>query len=527
MKIRRMFSLLFLLILCFSILQPMTTLGAQSHEFILHKRLFPEENVPDEINQAGELGDPAVLQHSYGVNGSAFAIFEVSQYADHLVRTQQLSAEEVQAYLRDEAKVLRNDLAVLTAADHPSYAALQNTYPGIKWVDTLETATQSFVNEKNDPVSEQGILSAKLPVGENQQYLFVELSGSEQLEMNQDRLAAYVLIDSTFASGEQTHIYTKNFVYARELYFRKMGKETDGKTHPLPGAQFVLSRQINGEKQYLMETTGISSEWLSEKETTQPLLADSRVKKMTSDQEGIVRTTVGLKSGSYLFEEVATVDGYEISEAAKNITVVIPEDRQAAILVNGEALPALTNKEQLPVVYNEQAVGKKIFQKIDNDSKNPLEGAEFVVCNADNHYLTKQGDWVESEYGNQHYEEVLVLRSDQKGRFEIEGLAYGSYALLEVRAPDGYFLPSNHFIEFEVNQASQQLTEPLLIVNQKEDKPELPSTGGSTDKPAQKLTSNRLPQTGETISARSIIIGIICVLTAFILKKKRSIKYEN
>lgn len=169
-----------------------------------------------------------------------------------------------------------------------------------------------------------------------------------------------------------------------------MSKENDGSTKPLAGASFILSKNEQGEKFYLRATAGSVSDWLSEKEIKESPLKDERVKKMISDQEGIVRTNLGLKSGSYLFEEVATVEGYEISEQARHISVEIPQDQRQLILINGTEVGALSQKDKLPIVYNQRVAGMKRFQKIDEKSGDVLKEANFVVLNKDMQYLTKQ-----------------------------------------------------------------------------------------------------------------------------------------
>lgn len=491
----KMKSLLSLLLICLAgivLVQPADAAEAQIH---LHKRLFVNQEAPSQINQGGALGDTELLKDSYGVNGSTFAIYEIGDYLrDHVMVDKQLSFDQAKDFIADEANVLRSELEILATTGHVDEATIQARYPKIHFVQTKTTAKGSFTDNTGNSVTEDGLLSITLPTDQQQVYLIVELDSGNRLPVDQVGLSNYLVLDSRLFGVTATHVYTKNKAYVREPYFIKMSKENDGSTKPLAGASFILSKNEQGEKFYLRATAGSVSDWLSEKEIKESPLKDERVKKMISDQDGIVRPNLGLKSGSYLFEEVATVEGYEISEQARHISVEIPQDQRQLILINGTEAGTLSQKDKLPIVYNQRVVGKKRFQKIDEKTRDVLKEANFVVLNKDMQYLTKQKKWVSAEYGNEHPEELLVLTSNEQGIFELDGMTYGSYSLLEVKAPDGYFLPENYFIDFEINEASGDTKEPLRIVNKKGENKELPSTGASEI--YYRLPSRRLPQTG-------------------------------
>ena len=515
----KMKSLLSLLLICLAgivLVQPADAAEAQIH---LHKRLFVNQEAPSQINQGGALGDTELLKDSYGVNGSTFAIYEIGDYLrDHVMVDKQLSFDQAKDFIADEANVLRSELEILATTGHVDEATIQARYPKIHFVQTKTTAKGSFTDNTGNSVTEDGLLSITLPTDQQQVYLIVELDSGNRLPVDQVGLSNYLVLDSRLFGVTATHVYTKNKAYVREPYFIKMSKENDGSTKPLAGASFILSKNEQGEKFYLRATAGSVSDWLSEKEIKESPLKDERVKKMISDQDGIVRPNLGLKSGSYLFEEVATVEGYEISEQARHISVEIPQDQRQLILINGTEVGALSQKDKLPIVYNQRVVGKKRFQKIDEKTRDVLKEANFVVLNKDMQYLTKQKKWVSAEYGNEHPEELLVLTSNEQGIFELDGMTYGSYSLLEVKAPDGYFLPENYFIDFEINEASGDTKEPLRIVNKKGENKELPSTGSSEI--YYLLPSRRLPQTGMTQSFYLFVIGLICLFIVVIFKKR-------
>lgn len=522
MKMKHIFSLLMVCLVGLFWTQSTNAAESQVH---LHKRLFVNQEAPSQINQSGELGNADLLKDSYGVNGSTFAIFEVSDYLNSFLNTPLDQAKE---FIADEVNVLRNELEVLATPNHAEFATIQSRYQGIKFIQTKETAKGSFTDSIGNNVTEDGLLSVSLETGNKQIYLIVELDSGDSLPVDHDGLSSYLVLDSELFASGATHVYTKNRAYIREPYFVKMAKEHDGSTKPLAGASFVLSKNEKGEKFYLRTTAGSVSDWLSEKDVTDSPLKDERVKKMVSDQDGIVRPDLGLKSGTYQFEEVATVDGYEISDQARKISVEIPQDQRQLILINGVEVGALSQKDKLPVVYNNRVTGKKNFQKVDEKSGDALKDASFVVANKDTLYLTKKKEWVTAEYGNEHTDELLILTSNEQGIFELDGMEYGNYSLLEVKAPDGYFLPENHFIDFEINEASGETKEPLKIVNKKGENKELPPTGspndgtpGTFERLTYRLPDRRLPQTGMTQSIYLLVIGFICVLTVIILRKMK------
>lgn len=531
MKLKNILSLLLICIAGFAWTKPIDAVGGETQIYI-HKRLFMNQEAPAQINQGGEMGYAELLKDSYGVNGSTFAIFEVGDYLrQYVMPDKSLSFDQSKDFIADEANVLRSELEVLATPSHEDFADVQARYPQVNFVQKKVTAKGSFNDTAGNNVTEDGLLPVTLPTDQQQVYLIVELDNGDELPVDQGGLSNYVVLDSSLIISDPVHIYTKNNGYVREPYFVKMAKESDNSTKPLPGASFVLTKSENGETFYLRKTAGSVSDWLSEKEIKDSPLKDERVKKMVSDQEGIVRTNQGLKSGSYQFEEVSTVKGYEISDQARKIPVEIPKDQRQSILVNGTELGALSQIAKLPMVYNQPVVGKKKFQKVDETSGAMLKDANFVVVNEDTHYLTKQKRWVTAEYGNQHPDELLFLTSNDQGTFELDGMAYGNYSLLEVKAPDNYFLPVNHFIDFEINESSGTTKEPLKIINKKGESKKVPSTGGSSslpstnDRPSNKISyalpSQRLPKTGTTPSIYLLIIGLISVLLVFIIRKRR------
>ncbi|UJF16296.1 SpaH/EbpB family LPXTG-anchored major pilin [Jeotgalibaca sp. MA1X17-3] len=128
--------------------------------------------------------------------------------------------------------------------------------------------------------------------------------------------------------------------------------------------------------------------------------------------------------------------------------------------------------------------GGKAFLKKDGSTDAALNGAEFKITNAQGQYVIL-GDEGAITFGTEA--DATVFTSDADGKFEVRGLPYATYTLVETKAPAGYALPTNPETTFEIDAGSYytnatevtmwdtESNNPQMIVNKKVT---IPQTGG-------------------------------------------------
>ncbi|MGU7919493.1 pilin N-terminal domain-containing protein [Streptococcus suis] len=248
----------------------------------------------------------------------------------------------------------------------------------------------------------------------------------------------------------------------------------------------------------------------------------------------------GLKQGKEYIVVEQPVDGH-----IPSYTKEVGEDKKHILSVTNNPSdnpPPLVPDKPKVITY-----GKR-FIKTDNQDNfggEKLLGAEFVVTNDQNQYLalksattqaealrnynqaeqdyiaavkanngqadTKkatrdaayealnmQWEWVQDE--NQAFKFI----SSKDGKFEVKGLKAGSYHLKEIKAPEGYALPSDK-IPFQVSQGSWGSDETVNTTNFQQVK-------------NKKIT---IPQTGGIGTVVFTVVGLSTMVFAFIAMKKR------
>lgn len=106
----------------------------------------------------------------------------------------------------------------------------------------------------------------------------------------------------------------------------------------------------------------------------------------------------------------------------------------------GENQPTGNTPENKVIVFT---YGLDVTKVDSKNTKTKLKDAEFKLKNSDGKWATitdgKVTGWADTEL------QGSVLKSDESGKFKVEGLDDGEYTLKETKAPAGYNLPADGF----------------------------------------------------------------------------------
>lgn len=171
--------------------------------------------------------------------------------------------------------------------------------------------------------------------------------------------------------------------------------------------------------------------------------------------------------------------------------------------------------------------GGRTFTKVDmDDTEQTLADAKFMIQDENEQYLTIIDgvvSWAETS------DEAVVMISDENGAFEIQGLNYGDYQLVETEAPENYQLltePITFTIEKNSYQLNGEATISLAVGNKKitdtddpSDEPKNPSDNTPNEDTKE---SGFLPQTGEITNIFLVLLGLSLVWVAVKYFKKNT-----
>lgn len=181
---------------------------------------------------------------------------------------------------------------------------------------------------------------------------------------------------------------------------------------------------------------------------TAVLSKDMLVNLIQIGKDGVGTLDDYLPAGNYYVKELATAEGYELSEEKYYFTV--EADSQGIIEIEG------ISEDNEIINYPEGGV-EFTFRKIDERSK-PLAGATFKLywCkNEEEGHVHSElagtdGCWVEIGEG-------LSRTSGENGIVDFGNLPNGDYQLKETQAPDGYELPEGQWRIYVDSEAANQI----------------------------------------------------------------------
>ncbi len=212
---------------------------------------------------------------------------------------------------------------------------------------------------------------------------------------------------------------------------------------------------------------------------------------------------LALKSGQTVADEVTA---YENAETAYNNFI----KEFNAIVAKAEA--DKTEVKYPVTIDSKEYANKKAVEDKLIELKDARDNAFFA--SRDNY------QWITPEAGKTPKEAgALVLTSDDQGRFEISGLAYGTYTLEEITPPEDYAKLSGNeeFLTFKVDKDSyKQAAAGITLTHKGYD------SDNDTANYGQQIVNKKvtIPQTGGIGTVIFTVVGIALMAGAVIAMKK-------
>ena len=459
----------------------------------LHKLLFKNGQVPDETPNDGKTNPFAesqeMLKDYRGLNGVTFEVYDIS----------------------DDYYQLRKDGKTAEQAQKSLAASKSGTYVAAQVTQTLneEDGAAVFTLPKKDKQGRDAV------------YRFVETDApSEYVKEKAAPLVAVLPIyDEEENQLDTLALYPKNEeVLYENPPFEKVIREDHEDFELGDHISFQINTQIPADgwnyEDYTINDEAEDALWLD---------------------ESSVKITVNGTVLSTGFELMPAEHGFALHLAPATLQAHLGQKLQVTyeMVLRGEVVGESVVNEAYVIPGTHQEVhyktrvktGGKQFVKVDRkDSSKVLAGAEFVVKNADGKYVQRKdgvNEWVAvtDDLASQK-DQLYVLTSNEQGEFMIDGLAFGTYQLQEVKAPKGYVL-SKSSVPFEVVEGNLgEAGVPLKVINEQKTDP--PKKSNTPDKP--KKSGKRLPKTSEAVSSSLRVLGILLILAVgifFLIKKNR------
>lgn len=309
----------------------------------LHKRVFPDitAKIPYDLTIPEE--KKTFISQTLPQNGANFVVYDLHQPVNEDEKVKEID-------LSDWQDATRRDVFE-AATKYKVVAKGQTTY--------------------NKKLKMDGVAEIQLPQ-ESQQtkplYLILEVKAKAGSEINgvEEQSAAPKVFDPKTNKSTTVELFLETVNYSRHPYFFNYGKMRDGKSEmPLAGVEYILYK-LNAENERLyLEKNELADTWYSWSFATEAK-TDTRLERFSSNEAGLITTNHrNLPPGTYYFEEVKTVPGFDYDGNIQDIEVVIPPswtDKKGNFLpatVNGEGICEMRDGKVPEIVL--QRASPKIF----------------------------------------------------------------------------------------------------------------------------------------------------------------------
>lgn len=502
-KLAKYFALLLLLLPIFTVKgNDVTAAGAEDSDvtIVLHKIIFPNGEMPEDIANTGGMNGAHqdLLQEYQGLNDVTFEVYDMTAQF-YALRAKGDTVEEAQLAL---SQVPDAELGV------PLTSELTKEIEG-------KDGTAIFTLPATDDKGRDAV------------YLFRESAAPDFVV---EKAKNMVVVLPVYFDNEQLstiHLYPKNEKAVHdEPSFEKIipGKAESYQFGDIVTFEITLDVPLDVLDYTKFEVSDAAEPGLVYQAASLKVLVEDESIMHLCDLE---ETETGFTTK---FTNFTAMDEHAGKEMTFRYQMQLVNVKTETNVFKNKARLA-TNFEELEREVEVKTGGKR-FVKVDlADDTQLLAGAKFQIRNGDKQYLSKTATgyaWVDDAKAKN----LVVVESEDKGQFEINGLKFGEYTLEETVAPTGYELGTTP-VSFTVSDGSYTAgdTGVLKVVNLKTPKkPVLPDTSGPepTTPSTTETPRKTLPKTGETKNSSFIWLGLILLAGVAIVwwqkgkKQKRS-----